>query len=275
MNVGLFANKNLFVAFLMFCLASAASSQTVDLTITMTGPASVQNGDSAIFDLTIVNGGPSDADGATFSDTVPNGFIVTGANCNAITNGGVCPTTIDISGQTVSGIIPTLPNAGSVVIRIETRAPVRPAVSSYTNTATVAAPTGREETNANTNTAVVNTTVSVQAADLGATASGSQSSYAFGDLQSFTFDFINNGPGPADGAQVTGSHGSTRTGGVTSATYTDLTVSCSAAGGAICPNVNPAASGTFSSTGYYFRNEAVCDMAIGWITTIYRFLQNH
>lgn len=45
MNVGLFANKNLFVAFLMFCLASAASSQTVDLTITMTGPASVQNGD--------------------------------------------------------------------------------------------------------------------------------------------------------------------------------------------------------------------------------------
>lgn len=257
MNVKSFFKKTLFSTFLVYCLSSAASAQTVDLTITMTGPASVRNGDLATYELSIVNGGPSDADGATFSDIIPSGFAVTGATCSTVTNGGVCPTTINISGQTVSGTIPTLPNAGSVVIQIATRAPVRPTVSSYTNTATVAAPTGREETNATTNTAVVNTTVSVQAADLSATASASQSSYAFGDLQSFTFDFINNGPGPADGAQVTGGHSSTRTGGVTSAKYTDLTVNCSASGGAVCPNVAPPASGDFYSTSNYFSNATV------------------
>ena len=206
------------------------------------GPAVSLNGGPITYTLEISNGGPADADGATFSDPIPVGVTNIAATCTGATLGAVCPASINIAGQTVSGTIPTLPNSGTVTIQVTGTLVVRPGPASLSNTATVSVPVGRTETDPSTNTSTANTSVTYQAADVTAvqgvhTVNGvpNATSYAFGDTITYTVTHTNNGPGPADLSRLLGILGSGG-GSVTAVNTSNRVVTCQALGGAVCPS---------------------------------------
>ncbi len=119
---------------------SDALAGSADLTIVKTGPAKVLPGGAIQWLLTIGNLGPSAADGATFSDTLPAGVTSVIASCGGATGGAVCGSVNFVAGV-VSGTVTTLPMGGSVVVTIQALAPASGATS-LPNTASVAPPAG-------------------------------------------------------------------------------------------------------------------------------------
>jgi len=123
---------------------SASDSDTraaaADLVIVKTGPATLTAGSAITYTLAIANAGPSAANGATFNDNVPG--IVTGvaASCGGAAGGAACGA-VTVVGNTVSGVVATLPVGGSVVVTI-TGTITGTAAGAITNVATVSPPGG-------------------------------------------------------------------------------------------------------------------------------------
>ena len=119
---------------------SDARAAAADLVIVKTGPATLTAGSAITYTLAISNGGPSGASGATFSDNVPGVITGVAASCGGAAGGAACGA-VTVVGNTVSGVVATLPVGGSVVITI-TGNVSGAAAGAVTNVATVIPPGG-------------------------------------------------------------------------------------------------------------------------------------
>ena len=168
-----FHHQRLWLVWGLLCMLllpmwARAQLTTVELKISMTAPATANNGDVITYKLEMSNSGPADGNGATFSDTLPPGLVIQSAVCDAssLLNGAQCPAAgVKISGQTVSGVLDTLPNGGAVNVLIQAKLPIRGG-GSYMNQATITAPPGRTDTNSATNLTDQSTTVTYRPIDL-------------------------------------------------------------------------------------------------------------
>ncbi|MEO7432027.1 MAG: hypothetical protein ABIR62_08380 [Dokdonella sp.] len=180
---------------------STTVAASADLSIVKTGPATVESGAPISYTLLIANAGPSAADGATYSDTVPAGITGVIATCGSPLGGAACANP-GVTGNTVSGSVPALPSGGSVTITISGNAPF--GTQTVNNTATVTAPTGVADPNVANNTSSASTTIG-GAADIALIKTVNNAAPNVGDTVVFTITATNNGPNDASGVAVTDS----------------------------------------------------------------------
>jgi uncharacterized repeat protein (TIGR01451 family) len=206
---------------------SATDTDTVtpraDLSISKTNSVtSVNAGGTTSYSIVISNGGPSAANAAVFQDAAATGLTKTSVSCVAA-GGAVCPTTPTVAQIEAGLAIPTLPSGGSVTFTVG--ANVTATSGSVANIATVTAPAGTTEINSANNSATDTDTVTPNA-DLSITKTNSVSAVNAGGTTSYSIVISNGGPSAANAAvfQDAAATGLTKT-----------SVSCVAAGGAVCP----------------------------------------
>ncbi len=196
-----------------------------NLSLQKTGPAAVNAGAGISYQLRIRNAGPSAANGASFNDVVPSAISGVVASCTLASNGASCPVSILISGNTVSGVVPSLPNGSEVVITI-VGSVAGSAVGNIANTATVTPPTGTVDPDNTNNTGTATTPVN-PVADVQVTKTAPASVNA-GGVISYLVRVVNNGPSAASDTVFTDN---------VPASIASITANCSSAtGGAVCPS---------------------------------------
>ena len=178
--------------------STSVGAATADVSILKTGTATVTAGGTITYSLVIGNGGPSSADGATFTDPLPAGVTLVSAVCGSPTNGAACGT-VTPTGNTVNGTVATLPPTGTVTIAITATAPNNAA--SLTNTATVSPPPGTTDPDPSDNSSSADTTVNASAG-LSVVKTGS-ATVTPGSNVSYTIAVTNNGPSDAQAVQLT------------------------------------------------------------------------
>jgi trimeric autotransporter adhesin len=126
-----------------------------DVSITKTGPASVNQNSTVTYTLVARNNGSTTAHGATVSYSVPSSL--TGVTMSCVASGSaICPDTTGLT--TLNNVfIPTFPNGGQVTLTISGTAAT---AGTLTNVATIAPPNGSTDpSTANNTSATVTTTV--------------------------------------------------------------------------------------------------------------------
>jgi uncharacterized repeat protein (TIGR01451 family) len=195
-----------------------------DLSIVKVGPATLSPNGNTVYTVTITNAGPSTANGATFSDTLPVALTSPTASCSGATGGAICPASLNIAGNTVSGTIATLPAGGTVTLKIAGTVGAL-ATGNVANTATVSPPAGTTDPNNGNNSSTTNGTIS-PVADLVVTKTGPLNSSS-GSAISYQVVIRNDGPSAANNSTFTD---------IVPASITGLSATCgSVLGGAICP----------------------------------------
>jgi uncharacterized repeat protein (TIGR01451 family) len=209
---------------------SGASIPITGMTITAAADLSIVKnvaitGNTVTYTMVITNSGPDAANGASYSDAVPNTVSITGATCGTPTGGALCGTQPNVSGQNVTGTVGTLPNGGSVTITVTGTAANNAVVD---NTASVAPPANVADPNNGNNSSTATGTVGAASADVGI-----QKSVSFsGNTVTYTLLITNFGPATADGATYSDA---------VPATVSGINATCGTpAGGAACatPNVS-------------------------------------
>ena len=165
-----------------------------DLSVVKTGPASVLAAGAITYTVVVTNAGPSDVAAAQFSDPVPVAITGLGATCSASSGGAVCGS-VDIAGNVIASIIPSLPVGGTVTFTISGTAPND--AQSLVNTASVAPPAGATDPNPGNNSSSVTTAVGAKA-DVSILKSG-PANVASGAAITYTLRIANAGPSAADG----------------------------------------------------------------------------
>jgi uncharacterized repeat protein (TIGR01451 family) len=190
-----------------------------DLAISKTdGQATDVPGTSITYTIVVSNVGPSNAPGATVSDTFPGSLIGVTWSCSA-TPGSSC--TAGGSGN-IADVV-TLLAGGSATYTVN--ATISPSATGIlSNTATVTAPGGVTETAPLNNTSTDNTTLTPQA-DLAVTKTDGVASVTAGTSLVYTIVVTNAGPSNAPNATVTDNF---------PASLTGVTWTCAPAGGASC-----------------------------------------
>ena len=165
----------------------------VDLEITKTGvPNPISAGDVLTYTILVSNGGPDDAQGITFTDTLPAGVVV-----QSIMQAG---TVFDISqsGNTITGTAPTLAANGSTTFTIAVLVPSTTLPGTLTNTATISSvdPTVTESIS-------IATQVVGLSPGLNITKTASPNPVSAGDYITYTVTVLNGGPGDVTDLQFT------------------------------------------------------------------------
>jgi uncharacterized repeat protein (TIGR01451 family)/fimbrial isopeptide formation D2 family protein len=191
---------------------SNIASPNANLSITKTGPASVNVGNTVTYTLVATNLGTPAATGSTITDNVPAGLTGVTISC-AATGGAVCPTTTGLT--TLSNVfITTFPNGGQLTFTITGTATAGP----LSNVATIAVPNGATDpTPANNTSATINTTVNVPDLTLAKADGGN---FTVGSSGTYTLTVTNSGTAPTVGTIT-----------VTDTLPTGVTVNGGAAGG--------------------------------------------
>lgn len=189
--------------------AQPGSPATATLTVTpvanvslvKTAQAAVPAGGAIHYVLSIANAGPSAADGATFSDAVPDAIGNVTVACGTASGGAVChDADLSVAGHMVSGRIATLPAGGKVEVFVDGTAPM--SAGTLTNTARVDPPTGTTDPDPNDNVGTVDTGVAAPVADLAVSKTANAASVNRGDQVKWTIVVHNNGPAAATGVRV-------------------------------------------------------------------------
>ncbi|HEY7945643.1 MAG TPA: hypothetical protein VIH15_14160 [Casimicrobiaceae bacterium] len=209
--------------------ATAVDSDTltavVDLAVTKTdGVSTAVPGQAVIYTIVVSNAGPSDALGATVSDTLP--AAISSATWTCVASGGNC----SASGSGSIGDTVNVP-AGATLTYTLLASIASGASGNLVNTATVAAPAGATDSNPGNNSAT-DTDSLVPTADLAIAKTDGSASYTPGAAVTYTVVVGNAGPSGVTGATVADSLPAA----ITGATWT-----CTGVGGGSCP-----ASGTGS-----------------------------
>jgi len=177
------------------------------------------------YSLVVSNNGPDPADGATYTDTVPNTVTGLSASCGNPTGGAVCGTQPVVAGQLVSGTVGTLPSGGSVTITISGNGATG---ANADNSASASPPSGTTDPNNNNNSSTATGNIPGPSADVSVLKNVSIT----GTTVTYTLLIANNGPAAADGEAYTDN---------VPATVAITTATCGgAANGAVCgtqPNV--------------------------------------
>jgi uncharacterized repeat protein (TIGR01451 family) len=200
------------------CIDVALGSPA-DLAITKTdGQATAVPGSPVSYTVVALNAGPSTANGATVTDTLP--AAITGAAWTCVgAGGGSC--TASGSGN-VSDTV-DLPVGGTVTYTL-TGTINALATGSLSNTATVTPPLGVSDPNP-ANDSATDTDLLVLQADLAITKTDGEATVVSGSPITYTIVASNAGPSPANGAAVADT---------LPATITDATWTCVGAGGGSC-----------------------------------------
>ncbi len=133
-----------------------------DVSITKTGPSTVNLGNTVTYNLIASNAGPTTAHGAIVNDVVPAALSGVTISCSA-SSGAVCPSTAGLT--TLSNVfIPTFPVGGSITFTI---IGTTTAAGTLTNTATIAPPSGANDPNLSNNTSSTITTTVLDPPDIG------------------------------------------------------------------------------------------------------------
>ncbi len=207
---------------------STTINAVANLSIGKIGPATVNAGGSISYDITITNPGPSAADGATFSDTVPSLITNVAATCGSAINGAVCSSAVAVAGNTATASIPRLPAGSSVTVRI-TGTVIGGATGSITNSASITPPSGVTDPDVSNNTSTTNASVGL-VANVAIQKFG-PSSFNAGSAISYTIRISNAGPSAANGTTFND---------IVPNAITGVSANCtSASTGAVCPtNIN-------------------------------------
>ncbi len=204
-------------------------SLTSDLSISKSDSViSVTAGDSISYTIVVSNGGPTDADGAIFTDPAVSNLTVTAVTCDSAVDGAVCPAAGDTTIALLQGtgiIIPTLPTGSSVTFSITGTAG---ASGSIVNIASIAPPSGTSDPVSGNNSATDTDTIN-PSADLSITKTDGATNVTAGEETSYTIVVSNSGPSAGDGALFTDPS-------VSNLTVTSVTCD-STAGGAVCPTI--------------------------------------
>ena len=225
--------------------ASALTPVTTsaDLSLAKTGPAAVHSGQAISWTVTVGNAGPSDAQGATVTDTLPSGLT----GVTATGPGGAC----SVSATAVTCAVGTVANGSSATVTVS--ATVGPdTVGTLHNSATVTSSTTDPDTTNNTGTS---DTTATRDADVSVTKVFSGSSAVPGRTVRWTIAAGNAGPSTATGVVVTDTLPTTITG--ITATFGPLHTACTVTGQDVsCPLdsltvgavVNISVSGTLAAS---------------------------
>ena len=208
---------------------TGVAGTSADLGLTKNGPTTAEVGQAVQYTLTITNSGPSNVTGSiTISDSVPAAIGTVTWVCTLVSGTGDCDTSSSAFGASGSGNAIVLNKAslnsgGQLQIVISGTAAT---ASNITNTATVTVPAGYTDPNLSNNTGTASTSITTPTADLSATKSNGVSSVATNGATAYTIVVSNAGPSAANNAVVTDP---------ATAGLKLLSVTCSAAGGAVCP----------------------------------------
>ena len=202
---------------------------SADLALTKSGPATAEVGQAVQYTLIITNSGPTNVTGSiTISDSVPAAIGTVTWVCTVVAGTGDCDTSTVALGASGSGNAilinkAALNSGGQLQIVISG---IAASASSITNTATVTIPAGYTDPSPLNNTGTSSTVITVPTADLSASKSNGVGTVTANGATAYTIVIANAGPSAASGAVVTDS---------VSAGLVLISVTCSAAGGAICP----------------------------------------
>ena len=216
---------------------------SADLSLTKAGPATVHSGEAINWTLTVGNAGPSDAQGATVTDTLPSGLT----GVTATGPGGAC----SVSATAVTCAVGTVADGSSATVTVS--ATVGPdTVGTLHNSATVTSSTADPDTTNNTGTF---DTTATRNADVSVTKLFSGSSAVPGHTVRWTIAAGNAGPSTATGVVVTDTlpttvSGITATFGPshTACTVTGQDVSCPLGTLTVGAVVNISVSGTLAAS---------------------------
>jgi uncharacterized repeat protein (TIGR01451 family) len=191
---------------------------TADLSITKDdGLTTVSPGESLTYEIVVSNAGPSNAVGVVIADAFPANL--TGVTFTSVAAGGATGDTAAGSGN-INDMV-DMPVGSTITYTV--MATVSPAaVSTLTNTATVAAPAGVDDPDL-TNNSATDTDDLTPTADLSITKDDGQTTVAQGATLTYTIVVTNAGPSDATGASITD---------VFSAELTGISFTSSATGGA-------------------------------------------
>ncbi|MFC4820680.1 DUF7507 domain-containing protein [Dokdonella ginsengisoli] len=171
-----------------------AAAPSANLSAVKSGTASVGYGGALSYSVVVTNTGPSNANGSTFSDTLPAGITSIVASCGTPVGGAVCGT-VNVAGSAVTSTITTLPVNGSVTFTITGNAPTSGA--SVTNTASAQPPAGTTDPDPANNTGTATTTLLQPQLTVSKTATPSP--FTVGQPASYTITVTNAGAGPTAG----------------------------------------------------------------------------
>lgn len=185
----------LAIGSVLLCLAGLTqagpvyAAGTADLSLTLNGPASVNEGEDVVYGARVVNDGPDSASGIVLTDQVPAGL-----SFEASKSTSVC----GLTGSTVTCHLESLPPGYQLFVQIAFQTST---TGSFTNSATVTA--DETDPTPSDNTASVQTTVGPPvSADMSVTWSGT-SDVSQGQRFSELLYVANNGPDTSTGSAVT------------------------------------------------------------------------
>ncbi|MFZ1392486.1 MAG: hypothetical protein WAS23_12925 [Dokdonella sp.] len=154
--------------------------------------ASVLTGTQVRFFLRISNAGPSRVVNALISDSVPSNFTALSVIAVTPSGGATCsPADVSLSGNSLSGTIPSLPSGSTCDIVISGTATT--VGNAIPNTATVTAPVGIVDTAPSNNSSTVTTTIVAPVPQLTITKVASASPWTVGIAASYTLSVQNTG----------------------------------------------------------------------------------
>ena len=235
----------------------ASVARVADIQVVKSHNTPFVAGTPVTYTIVVTNNGPSAASGATLTDNFPAVLSSPTWSCTS-TAGSSCPS----AGTTMSNV-PLNLASGGVATFVLTALLDASATSSFTNTATVASPSGVTDPNPGNNSSSDTSGVAI-AADVSVTKTDGSLTAEPGSIVTYTITVANAGPSSVSGATVTDPLPATLTG----ATWT-----CAASAGSSCPasgngsintvvdlatsgnatftlsaTVDPSASGTLSNT---------------------------
>nr|WP_052165663.1 DUF11 domain-containing protein [Micromonospora purpureochromogenes] len=179
------------------CVATVVTpaAPTVDLAVTKTGtPSPYVPGTPLTYTVTVTNGGPSDAVGATVTDPLPvPGFTwtctaSTGSTCTASGSGGISDTVTVLAGGTLTYTITGTVPAGTT--------------GDLTNTTTVTPPEDVTDPGCTPNCTATVVTPARPTVGLAVSKTATPSPYVPGQVLTYTVTVTNAGPSDAVGATV-------------------------------------------------------------------------
>ena len=171
---------------------------TVDLKVTKTStPDPYMAGQVLTWTITVTNGGPDTATGATVSDPLPGGLTAAGFTWTCTPSTGATCTTTG-SGNITDTV--TIPSGGHLVYAVTGTVPAG-TTGALDNTVTVTPPNGYVDTGCTPNCSTTN--LNPPQVKLSATKTSTPNPYVQGEPLTYTVIVKNTGPSQATGAKVT------------------------------------------------------------------------
>ncbi|MGN7821383.1 gliding motility-associated C-terminal domain-containing protein [Chitinophaga sp. 22536] len=161
-----------------------------DLIMVKTGPMEVFTGSQAIYQLTISNDGPSNADNATVTDILPAALTQPAVTVLSV-SGGAANVQTALNGNTVNATLGTFPVGAKVVLQVTATATTP---GSIQNTAMVNTPAGTADEDSTNNSSTATTLVRAKSKlDVVKSVSPASGPYNIGQVISYTLQISNTG----------------------------------------------------------------------------------